>query len=321
MIWLVLILPFIISFLFMYIHHQKTYVEPLAKRLGDLRSYGGYSKSTVKKDKSSNRSQRLEKRLKEILKQEGQFYERLKHLFYRVKINDFLFFYIVGAAISFFFFFLLFENFVFHAVYIAAPLAVALTVLILYVFMITKESTWVVRFNEEFLTALDIMIRSLSSGLTIQRGISMAAREAQAPVSYELGYILAEVQLGMPLDQAMMEASERVGIEDFRFFVTALTIQGKAGGNLSQILKKIADLIRDRKKFENKIHTLVAEPKFNAIIISAIPVLLISAMFIFKKDYLDFFLHTPSGQKLSMFGLTLMAVGFTLMSRVIKVNI
>lgn len=130
------------------------------------------------------------------------------------------------------------------------------------------------RFTEQFPEALDIIVRSLRAGHPVPAAIKMAARELPDPVGTEFGMAEDEITFGLDIETAMRNMLARVGQEDLPLFVTSVAIQSSSGGNLTEILDNLTEVVRMRVKMRRKIRALSAEGRISAIILSAVPILL-----------------------------------------------
>lgn len=130
------------------------------------------------------------------------------------------------------------------------------------------------KFTEQFAEALDIINRSLRAGHPIPAALKMVAREMPDPIGTEFGMAEDEITYGLDLTAAMRNIYERVGQEDLPLFITSVAIQASSGGNLTEILENLTDVIRQRTKMRRKIRALSAEGRVSAIILSSVPVVL-----------------------------------------------
>lgn len=130
------------------------------------------------------------------------------------------------------------------------------------------------KFTDQFAEALDIIIRSLRAGHPVPAALKMVAREMPDPIGTEFGMAEDEITYGLDLSTAMRNMLERVGQEDLPLFVTSVAIQASSGGNLTEILENLTDVIRMRTKMRRKIRALSAEGRVSAIILSSVPIVL-----------------------------------------------
>jgi tight adherence protein B len=130
------------------------------------------------------------------------------------------------------------------------------------------------KFTEQFPEALDIIVRSLRAGHPVPAAIRMAARELPDPCGTEFGMAEDEITFGLDIETAMRNMMERVGQEDLPLFITSVSIVSGSGGNLTEILQNLTEVIRLRIKMRRKIRALSAEGRISALILSAVPIFL-----------------------------------------------
>jgi tight adherence protein B len=133
--------------------------------------------------------------------------------------------------------------------------------------------------------ALELITRSLKAGHPVPVAISMVAREMPDPIGTEFGVVADEVTYGSTLVAALHSMFERVGHEDLPLFVTAVSIQSSSGGNLREILDGLSGTIRERGKLRRKVRAISTEGRISAYILTAVPALLMAAIFVLMPDF------------------------------------
>ena len=119
-------------------------------------------------------------------------------------------------------------------------------------------------FLNEFPEALDLIIRGLKSGLPVTESIRNVGEEFEGPVGQEFSVVTDKVKLGQPLEEALMDSTNRVDIQDFKFFVISLAVQRETGGNLAETLENLVDILRRRRQMKLKIKSMSSEAKASA---------------------------------------------------------
>lgn len=141
------------------------------------------------------------------------------------------------------------------------------------------------KFEEQLPEAVDIMVRSLKAGHPLPVAISMVAREMDDPVGTEFGLTADELTYGLDLETAMHQMSSRVGQDDFALVVVAICIQSKTGGNLSELLSNLSNVLRARFKMRRRVKAVSAEGRMSAMGLSALPILVFGALMILAPDF------------------------------------
>jgi tight adherence protein B len=141
------------------------------------------------------------------------------------------------------------------------------------------------KFSAQFPDTIDVIVRSLRAGHPVPIAITMVAREMADPAGSEFGIVVDEITYGADLETAMRNLFYRVGTDDLPLFVTAVAIQGSTGGNLGEILENLSAVIRQRFKMRRKIRALAAEGRASALILSALPICIFTAIQISTPDF------------------------------------
>ena len=141
--------------------------------------------------------------------------------------------------------------------------------------------------------AFDLMARILRSGQSMAQAMQAVASEFASPISEEFAYCSEQQNLGLAAEISMRDLARRTGLVEMNIFVVAVLVQRQVGGNLSEILEKLALVVRQRYKTRGTISTLTAEGRMQAGILMALPPLLLIAMLIVNHDYAMILIHQP----------------------------
>ncbi len=172
------------------------------------------------------------------------------------------------------------------------------------------------KFTNQLPEALDLLINALRAGYSLQAAIEFAGRETSAPLGPELMRFYDESRLGVDARTALIALQERVGTEDVKMFVTSLLLQRETGGNLTEILGNIGNLVRQRLAFRGQVETLTAEPKLSAYILTALPFLVFGFIYTTSPEYVKPLITTPQGHNMIAYAIVSMALGFFIMMRI-----
>jgi tight adherence protein B len=150
--------------------------------------------------------------------------------------------------------------------------ALAGGVLLPYLVLRVMRARRMKRFAVQFPDAIDVIVRSLRAGHPVPVAIAMVSREFADPIGSEFGIVADEITYGADVETAIRNLYFRVGQDDLPLFVTAVSIQGSTGGNLSEILENLSGVIRQRFKLRRKVKAMASEARFSAMILSALPI-------------------------------------------------
>ncbi len=173
-------------------------------------------------------------------------------------------------------------------------------------------------FDEQLPDLLMSVAASLKAGHSFKQGIQTIVDEAKEPAKKEFQRVLAETSLGRPVEEAMADMAERLGSSNFSFIVTAVTIQNQVGGSLAGLFDMVADTVRQRQSFARKIKALTAMGRASAYVLIALPIFLALLLTMMNHKYMSPLFTTSAGQKLIMIGLVMMAIGSTILRKIVN---
>ena len=177
------------------------------------------------------------------------------------------------------------------------------------------------RFLEQLPDALDMMSQSLQAGLGLTQAMVFVAKEMPEPLGTEFSVFIEEVNLGLPLADALKKLEERMVLPEVRLFSTALLVQRDVGGSLAELLNKLADIIRDRFRIERLIKSLTGQNRMSAWTVCSVPPFLGVFMFIREPEMMNDMLSDPMGRAMLAVALVLEIIGIFVFRKLIKVHI
>ena len=170
------------------------------------------------------------------------------------------------------------------------------------------------RFSAEFPNAIDVIVRGIKTGLPLGDCLKIIAAETQEPVKGEFKTLIEDHALGMPLDEAVERLPDRIPLTEASFFAIVIAIQSRTGGSLSEALGNLSKVLRERKKMEAKIKAMSGEAKASALIIGALPVVVVGLLCVTSPDYIALIFTTQTGHVV-LAACGLLMLGGTLMMR------
>lgn len=190
-----------------------------------------------------------------------------------------------------------------------------------YVYL--KLLTWrrLRKFLEQLPDGLDMIGQSLQAGLGLTQAMVFVAKEMPDPLGTEFSVFIEEVNLGLPLPDALKKFELRMNLPEVRLFNTALMVQREVGGSLADLLKKLADIIRDRFRIERLIKSLTAQNRMSAWTVCAIPPFLFVFMFLREPVMMNEMIANPMGKGLLAAAVVLEVLGILVFRKIIKIHI
>jgi tight adherence protein B len=175
----------------------------------------------------------------------------------------------------------------------------------------------VCQFEEQFPDCLEFISRSMRAGHAFSVALEMAYREFSDPLATELRRAFEEQNLGQPLDIVLRKLGQRIPSMDVQFFISAVLLQKRTGGNLAELLDKLAQLIRERFKLRARIRAVSAQGLMSGRILSAIPAGVGVMMFVVNPQYAKFFVVDPVGHELLAAAVGLQLVGYMIIRKIV----
>lgn len=202
--------------------------------------------------------------------------------------------------------------------YLAFVLALAVAVIGAFALLKLRIARRRAAFLDKFPDGIGLMVRGLRAGLPLSQCLKSAAAENDGVAGEAFAVIVDQMQLGRSLEQALMRADARVGIQEFSFFVMSLTIQARTGGNLADTLEGLSETLRKRRQLKLKIKAMSGEARASALIIGGLPFAVGGTLMAVSPGYVDALFADPRGQKLVTLAIISMLFGFVVMARMIR---
>jgi tight adherence protein B len=177
------------------------------------------------------------------------------------------------------------------------------------------------KFLEEFPNSLDVMVRSIRSGLPLNDAIRMIASDGQEPVKTEFRRIVESQQLGLSVSDSVARMHHTMPLPEVNFFAIVIAIQGQAGGNLSEALGNLSRVLRDRKKMKAKVNALSMEAKASAAIIGALPFIVAFLVYLTSPGYITILFTDSRGHLILGVSAVWMSIGLLVMRNMINFEI
>jgi tight adherence protein B len=177
------------------------------------------------------------------------------------------------------------------------------------------------KFEAVFPETLEFISRSMRAGHAFSVSLEMIHREFPEPVSGEFRRTFEEANLGLPMEVALQSLAKRVPSLDVHFFVSAVLLQKRTGGNLAEILDKLAYVIRERFKLRGRIRAVSAHGRMTATSLSCIPIAVAVLMFYTNPDYVKFFFTDDVGQIMAGVAIALQLVGYVVMKKIVNIEV
>jgi tight adherence protein B len=211
--------------------------------------------------------------------------------------------------------------FEFLSIILSIPIGMCVGAFLVYNALAAQAAERKMQFLRLFPDAIDMMVRGVKAGLNIGRIMKLVSIESKEPVSGEFKTISQKFDLGVEPEKVLLDAAEKIDIEEFRFLVVALVLQMENGGVLVEILQNLSGIVRKRLELGLKLKAMSAEARMSAIVISALPFIFAGIMAVVNPNHLKEFTTPGSGQTMAKIAFTLFSIGAFSMLKATKIKV
>lgn len=204
---------------------------------------------------------------------------------------------------------------------IAFPASILLVVGSVFIMLRRKANKRKKQFTTDFPDAIDLMLRGLKAGMPVTASISSVAREVSGPVADEFQRVTEDTSVGKSLDDALIDAAERVDLPEFKFFAIALAIQQETGGKLTEIMAGLSETLRSRRQLKLKVKALSSEATASAYIIGALPFLMFGIITFINPGYTADLIYDPRGIVMSLCAAGWLSIGVMVMMKMVNFKV
>jgi tight adherence protein B len=176
-------------------------------------------------------------------------------------------------------------------------------------------------FEEQFPEALDFLARSMRAGHAFSVSLEMLGAESPEPLGQEFRTLFNEQNLGAPLEVAFENMQRRFPLVDVRFFASSVLLQKQTGGNLSEILLRLAYVIRERVRLKGQVRAISAHGRLTAGILTAMPIVMVVALLFVAPGYLQGMARDPDGKYMILAAIVSQFLGYYFIRRIIRIKI
>jgi tight adherence protein B len=169
--------------------------------------------------------------------------------------------------------------------------------------------------------ALDLMSRALSAGHAFSEALHMISAEMPEPIATEFRKTYEEQNLGLSLKLALENLTQRIPLMDLRMCVTAIMIQRETGGNLAEILEKVAYTIRERFRIMGDLKTLTTSSRMSAWLLCGLPIFVTIVITVMNPEYMDILWKDHRGHYLIATAMFLQVTGMLIVRKILRIKI
>jgi tight adherence protein B len=197
----------------------------------------------------------------------------------------------------------------------------ALTACLPYFYVRRTRTSRLNKLEEQFPEALEFLARSMRAGHAFTISLEMLGEELPEPLGQEFRTLFNEQNLGAALEVALANLCNRVPLLDVRFFSSSVLLQKQTGGNLAEILTRLADVIRERFRLKGQVKAASAHGRLTATILMMMPIGTMFALLVVSPGYLQGMAKDPDGRWLIAFAILGQVIGNYFIRRIIKIKV
>lgn len=177
------------------------------------------------------------------------------------------------------------------------------------------------KFSDQLLDSINMLSSCIKGGLSLLQGIEVLVEEMPAPMSQELGLVVRENRMGIPLEECLKRLAKRMEIEELGLVVNALLVARETGGELPKVFSRLTVTIRDNRKLKENIKTLTLQGRMQGVIMSFLPIAFVAWVVSVNKHHFDIMFESDIGRTLLIIAVILQAGGMILIKIFSTINI
>jgi tight adherence protein B len=166
--------------------------------------------------------------------------------------------------------------------------------------------------------SLGMVVRAVRAGIPVVEALRTVGREVPDPTGAEFRRLSDQLAIGITMEDALKRLARRSGLPEYRFFAVSLTLQNSAGGNLTETLDNLADVVRKRVATRQRGHALASQARASAYVLSAVPVVAAAALMLINPRYVLVLFNDPRGNIVLACAIASLATGLGTMKAIIR---
>jgi tight adherence protein B len=190
-----------------------------------------------------------------------------------------------------------------------------------YLFVRRTRNKRLNKLEEQFPEALEFLARSMRAGHAFTISLEMLGEELPEPLGQEFRTLFNEQNLGAALEVALTNLTTRVPLLDMRFFASSVLLQKQTGGNLAEILTRLAEVIRERFRLKGQVRAASAHGRLTATILMLMPIFTTFALLVVSPGYLQGMAKDTDGRYMIAFAVVGQLLGNYFIRRIVKIKV
>jgi len=204
---------------------------------------------------------------------------------------------------------------------LTALAAVVAVMVVPLLWLVRKRKKRIRVLVEQLPDVFDLLGQALRAGHALAGAIQLVSTQMPNPIAKEFGRVFQEQNLGIKVEEALLNMANRIDQMDVRFFVTAVLIQRQTGGDLAEILDKIGKVIRDRVQLLGTVQALTAEGRLSGWVLLLLPVIVFVACLFVNPEYSKVLINTPTGRMLLATAAAMDLMGMAMIKKIVNIKV
>ena len=195
-------------------------------------------------------------------------------------------------------------------------------VVIPFIYLNQQKSRRLIRFDEQLPDMINLMVNGLRAGYSTMQAMEAISKELPPPLCDEFRRVVQEMQIGVTMERALENLVRRIPSPDLDFVVTAINVQREVGGNLAEILDIISHTIRERIRIKGEIRVMTAQVIYSGRILALVPFFIVVILWFINQEYMMEFVKNPAcGGMAAGVGITMIGIGYFIMTRIADIEV
>lgn len=205
--------------------------------------------------------------------------------------------------------------------FLSVVIAIVLMAVIPRIFYNTIKNSRLKKFNDQLPDAFMSLASSLGAGSSLMGAIETLAIDQPAPLSQEFSLLIRKIKLGVNFDEALVDMEKRIDSQDFKVALSAIRISREVGGNLVEVMEKLADTLRQKAAMEGKIVSLTSQGKMQGYVMTGLPVLLGVALNVIEPEAMNKLYNTTMGYTVLTVIIVMLGLGFSIIRKITTIDV
>lgn len=205
--------------------------------------------------------------------------------------------------------------------FLSVVISIILMAVIPRIFYNTIKNSRMKKFNDQLPDAFMSLASSLGAGSSLMGAIETLAIDQPAPLSQEFSLLIRKIKLGVNFDEALVDMEKRIDSQDFKVALSAIRISREVGGNLVEVMEKLADTLRQKAAMEGKIVSLTSQGKMQGYVMTGLPVLLGLALNVIEPEAMHKLYSTPMGYVVLTVIIVMLGLGFSIIRKITTIDV